>query len=101
MLNVPIIIGSTRPGRKAEDVARWVYGIAAKRSDASFELLYASAERAIETVSPITATHTPLQGRYYKLKDGGDFLLVVSQGTAKTSSFNLTAGHWSIVLTFP
>jgi len=44
--------------------------------DASFELLYASAERAIETVSPIIATHTPLKGRYYKLKDGGDFLLV-------------------------
>jgi hypothetical protein len=39
MLNVAIIIGSTRPGRKAEDVARWVYGIAAKRSDASFELV--------------------------------------------------------------
>jgi len=44
--------------------------------DASFELLYASAERAIETVSSITASHTPLTGRYYKLKDGGDFLLV-------------------------
>ena len=44
--------------------------------DVSFDLLYASAERAIETVSPITATHTPLQGRYYKLKDGGDFFLV-------------------------
>jgi NAD(P)H-dependent FMN reductase len=39
MLKVAIIIGSTRPGRKAEDVARWVYGIAAKRSDASFELV--------------------------------------------------------------
>jgi hypothetical protein len=44
--------------------------------DASFDDLYASAERAIETVSPITASHTPLQGRYYKLKAGGDFLLV-------------------------
>jgi len=44
--------------------------------DASFELLYASAERAIETVSPITASHIPLKGRYYKLQDGGDFLLV-------------------------
>lgn len=44
--------------------------------DASFELLYASAERAIETVSPITASHTPVTGRYYKLRDGGDFLLV-------------------------
>jgi NAD(P)H-dependent FMN reductase len=39
MLNVAIIIGSTRPRRKAEDVARWVYGIAAKRSDASFEVV--------------------------------------------------------------
>lgn len=44
--------------------------------DVPFENLYASAERAIEAVSPITASHTPLQGRYYKLKDGGDFLLV-------------------------
>jgi hypothetical protein len=44
--------------------------------DASFDDLYAVAERAIEAVSPITAGHTPLQGRYYKLKDGGDFLLV-------------------------
>jgi hypothetical protein len=44
--------------------------------DASLEDLYASAERALETVSPITASHTPAKGRYYKLKDGGDFLLV-------------------------
>jgi hypothetical protein len=44
--------------------------------DASFEDLYALAERAIEAVSPITASHTPLKGRYYKLKDGGDFFLV-------------------------
>ena len=39
MLKVAIIIGSTRPGRKAETVARWVYDIAAKRSDASFEVV--------------------------------------------------------------
>jgi len=39
MLNVAVIIGSTRPGRKAEAVARWVYEIAAKRSDASFEVV--------------------------------------------------------------
>ena len=37
MLKVAIIIGSTRPGRKAEAVARWVYDIASKRSDAAFE----------------------------------------------------------------
>ena len=39
MLNIGIIIGSTRPGRKAEDVARWLHGIAAKRNDASFEVV--------------------------------------------------------------
>jgi NAD(P)H-dependent FMN reductase len=39
MLKVAIIIGSTRPGRKAEDVARWVHGIAARRGDASFEIV--------------------------------------------------------------
>ena len=39
MINVAIIIGSTRPGRKAETVARWVYEIASKRSDAKFELV--------------------------------------------------------------
>jgi NAD(P)H-dependent FMN reductase len=39
MIDVAIIIGSTRPGRKAETVARWVYEIARKRSDASFELV--------------------------------------------------------------
>jgi hypothetical protein len=44
--------------------------------EASFDDLYAVAERAIETVSPIAASHTPLTGRYYKLKHGGDFFLV-------------------------
>jgi len=39
MIRVGIIIGSTRPGRRAEAVARWVHGIAAKRSDAEFELV--------------------------------------------------------------
>ena len=39
MLKIAIITGSTRPGRKSEAVARWVHGIAAKRSDASFEVV--------------------------------------------------------------
>jgi NAD(P)H-dependent FMN reductase len=39
MMRVGIIIGSTRPGRKAEAVAKWVYEIARKRSDAEFELV--------------------------------------------------------------
>lgn len=39
MIKIAIIIGSTRPGRKAEAVARWVHEIAGKRSDAQFELV--------------------------------------------------------------
>ncbi len=39
MLKVAIITGSTRPGRKSEAVASWVYDIAAKRTDASFEIV--------------------------------------------------------------
>ena len=39
MIKVAIIIGSTRPGRNAEVVARWVHGIATKRTDAEFELV--------------------------------------------------------------
>ena len=39
MIKLAIIIGSTRPGRKAEAVARWVLAIAQKRSDAQFELV--------------------------------------------------------------
>ena len=39
MLRIAIIIGSTRPGRNGESVARWVYEIAQQRSDAEFELI--------------------------------------------------------------
>ena len=38
-IKTAIIIGSTRPGRNAEPVARWVHGIAKRRSDAEFELV--------------------------------------------------------------
>ena len=39
MIRLAIIVGSTRPGRKAEDVARWVYEIAKLRNDAQVELV--------------------------------------------------------------
>lgn len=39
MLKLAIIIGSTRPGRKAEAVAHWVHEIARKRRDAEFDLV--------------------------------------------------------------
>ncbi len=37
MLRIAIILGSTRPGRNGEAVAKWVYDIAKSRGDAEFE----------------------------------------------------------------
>lgn len=39
MIRIAIIVGSTRPGRKADSVARWVHGIASRRADAAFEIV--------------------------------------------------------------
>jgi len=38
-LRIGIVLGSTRPGRLGEGVARWVLGIASRRTDAAFELV--------------------------------------------------------------
>jgi NAD(P)H-dependent FMN reductase len=39
MTKIGIILGSTRPGRNGEAVAKWVLDVAAKRTDAEFELV--------------------------------------------------------------
>jgi NAD(P)H-dependent FMN reductase len=39
MIKVAVIVGTTRPGRKALDVAKWVMEIAKMRQDAVFELV--------------------------------------------------------------
>ena len=39
MTRIGIILGSTRPSRNGEQVAKWVYDIASRRSDAEFELV--------------------------------------------------------------
>jgi NAD(P)H-dependent FMN reductase len=39
MIKIAIILGSTRPGRNGEAVAKWVYEGAKKRSDTEFELV--------------------------------------------------------------
>ncbi len=39
MIRIAIVVGSTRPGPKAESVARWVYDIACTRDDATFEVV--------------------------------------------------------------
>jgi NAD(P)H-dependent FMN reductase len=39
MTKIGIILGSTRPGRNGEAVAKWVFDIAKQRSDAQFDLI--------------------------------------------------------------
>jgi len=39
MVRIGIILGSTRPNRNGEQVARWVYEVASRRGDAEFELV--------------------------------------------------------------
>ena len=39
MFRLAVIIGSTRPGRNGEAVAKWIYEIAKKRRDAEVELV--------------------------------------------------------------
>ncbi len=59
-LKVAIIVGSTRPGRKADAVARWVFDIAVRRDDATFEVVDV-ADYAL----PLLDEHMPpMAGQY-------------------------------------
>lgn len=56
---IGIVISSTRADRFGEKAARWVYGIAARRTDLDFEIidLWTSAsffECALPTRAPVT-----------------------------------------------
>ena len=62
MIRIGIVIGSTRPGRKAEAVARWVHGIAARRSDATYELVDIQDFNLPLLDEPVP----PSQGKYSK-----------------------------------
>lgn len=39
MTRIAIVVGSTRPGRRAHEIAAWVAGIAADRTDAEYEIV--------------------------------------------------------------
>jgi NAD(P)H-dependent FMN reductase len=61
MIRIAIIIGSTRPDRKGEAIANWVYDIAQKRRDANFELVDIkdfNLPLLDEPISPIMGQYT-------------------------------------------
>jgi NAD(P)H-dependent FMN reductase len=59
-LKVAIILGSTRPNRNGEAVAKWVHGIAATRGDADYELVDVKDFNLPLLDEPVP----PSQGRY-------------------------------------
>ncbi len=60
MIRVGIIVGSTRPGRKADAVAKWVFELAAKRQDAEYEVVDLAAFNLPLLDEPVP----PSQGKY-------------------------------------
>ncbi len=61
-LNIAIILGSTRPGRNGEAVAKWVHGLANKRTDARFELV----DLLDFDLPPLDEPGSPAQAKYTK-----------------------------------
>lgn len=62
MLKVGVILGSTRPGRNGEAVARWVHERASRRKDAEFELVDIQAFNLPLLDEPVP----PAMGQYSK-----------------------------------
>ncbi|WP_320064909.1 NAD(P)H-dependent oxidoreductase [Micromonospora sp. RTGN7] len=59
MISIGVIIGSTRPGRKAEAVARWVRDIAAQRGDVTVELVDLADHALPRLNSPLPPSMAP------------------------------------------
>lgn len=62
MINVAVIIGSTRPGRVGESVGKWAFEIAQRRNDAEFELVDIETFNLPLLDEPVP----PSQGKYSK-----------------------------------
>jgi NAD(P)H-dependent FMN reductase len=62
MVNIGVVVGSTRPNRKALEVAEWVLTEVSTRTDATFELLDLAAFELPLLDEPVP----PSQGNYTK-----------------------------------
>lgn len=70
-MRIAIIIGSTRPGRKGEAVAKWVYEIAQRRDDVEFELVDIkdfNLPLLDEPMSPMSGRYTQEHTRIWSAK---------------------------------
>jgi NAD(P)H-dependent FMN reductase len=60
MLRIGIVLGSTRPGRSGETVAKWVYEVASARGDAEYELV----DLATLNLPLLDEAYPPALGQY-------------------------------------
>lgn len=56
MLRIATILGSTRPGRNGEAVARWVHEVVRQRQDAEYELIDLAAQHLPLLDEPVPAS---------------------------------------------
>jgi len=69
MMKIAIIIGSTRPGRKGEAVAKWVHAIAQTRSDAELvDIRDFNLPLLDEPMSPMMGQYTHRHTRRWSAK---------------------------------
>jgi hypothetical protein len=68
ILKIGIIVGSTRPGRKAIAVAKWVHDILKSRKDAEFEI--AARNQGVSFRSPRCGFETSNSG-FHPVADQG------------------------------
>ena len=91
MTRIGIILGSTRPGRNGEAVAKWVLDIAKQRTDAEFELvdlLDYNLPHSTSRMPPLAwaSTRTPhTQGGPRKIASFDGFVFVTPEYNHSTS----------------
>jgi NAD(P)H-dependent FMN reductase len=66
MLRIAVITGSTRPGRKADTVARWVLDLAKKREDARADVQYELVDIQSFNLPLLDEPVPPSMGQYSK-----------------------------------
>jgi NAD(P)H-dependent FMN reductase len=75
MTRIGIILGSTRPNRVGEQVAKWVLQIASKRNDAEFELVDLRDYPLPHLDEPLPALTRPVRERAHQAMGGQDCVL--------------------------
>ena len=64
MITIGVILGSTRPGRNGEKVARWVMDIASRRGEAEFQLIDLADHRLPHLDEPIPPSRHQYQNAH-------------------------------------